>query len=86
MVAGARLWKMNDPPGTIVRMETPCLLTAARTPAYDVTPLLTVGDNVLGVMLGDGMYNVEGVKGRYTKFIGSFGQPKLIARLQAVLA
>ena len=48
---------------------------------YDVTPLLTVGDNVLGVMLGDGMYNVEGVKGRYTKFIGSFGQPSRFARL-----
>lgn len=48
---------------------------------YDVAGLLGPGDNVLGVMLGDGMYNVEGVKGRYTKFIGSFGQPKLIARL-----
>jgi hypothetical protein len=30
---------------------------------------------VLGVMLGNGMYNVPG--SRYTKFVGSFGPPKL---------
>lgn len=42
---------------------------------YDVTLLLSQGDNVLGIMLGNGMYNVRG--GRYTKFRGSFGEPKL---------
>ena len=49
---------------------------------YDVTQLLHHGANAIGVLLGNGMYNVEGVKGRYTKFVGSFGQPKLIAELR----
>lgn len=49
---------------------------------YDVTRLLLRGKNALGVMLGNGMYNVEGVKGRYTKFVGSFGQSKLIMQLR----
>lgn len=45
----------------------------------DVTSLILPGDNVIGVMLGNGMYNVAG--GRYRKFKGSFGPPKLIAEL-----
>jgi hypothetical protein len=49
--------------------------------SYDVTALLHRGDNAIGAMLGNGMYNVEGLKGRYTKFVGSAGQPKLIAEL-----
>jgi alpha-L-rhamnosidase len=53
---------------------------------YDVTKLLRTGANAIGVMLGNGMYNVEGVKGRYTKFIGSFGQPKLIFRMEVHFA
>lgn len=47
---------------------------------YDVTDQLKPGDNNLTVMLGNGMYNV--VAGRYTKFKGSFGPPKLLAQLQ----
>ena len=47
--------------------------------AYDVTGQLAQGANVLGVMLGNGMYNVQG--GRYTKFNGSFGPPKAIVQL-----
>jgi alpha-L-rhamnosidase len=50
--------------------------------SYDVTALLHPGSNVLAVLLGNGMYNVEGVKGRYTKFVGSFVQPKVIAELR----
>jgi alpha-L-rhamnosidase len=50
--------------------------------SWDVTSLLKPGANALGVMLGNGMYNVEGIKGRYTKFAGSFGQPKLILQMQ----
>lgn len=46
---------------------------------YDVTKAVRSGRNVLGVMLGNGMYNVVG--GRYTKFTGSFGEPKLILEL-----
>ncbi len=50
--------------------------------SFDVTRLLRQGGNALGVMLGNGMYNVEGVKDRYKKFVGSFGQPKLILELR----
>jgi hypothetical protein len=46
---------------------------------HDLTDHLLPGDNVLGVMLGNGMYHVPG--GRYVKFTGSFGPPKLIAQL-----
>jgi len=47
---------------------------------YDVTPLLRAGHNAVGLLLGNGMYNVRG--GRYTKFIGSFGAPKAIGQLR----
>lgn len=55
----------------------------------DVTSMVGKGGNVLAVMLGNGMYNVQrtalpGVPprgARYTKFAGSFGPPKLIAEL-----
>lgn len=55
----------------------------------DVTAMVGKGRDVLAVMLGNGMYNVQrtdlpGVPPRgqrYTKFAGSFGAPKLIAQL-----
>lgn len=47
---------------------------------YDITQELLSGTNTLSVLLGNGMYNVRG--GRYIKFTGSFGNPKLICRLQ----
>ena len=47
---------------------------------FDVTAMLREGSNALGVMLGNGMYNVQG--GRYVKFLGSFGEPKLILNLR----
>ena len=63
--------------------------------SYDLTGQLAAGPHVLGVELGNGMYNVQptqylgterGVhlaagKSRYTKFEGSYGAPKLIAEL-----
>ncbi|HEX9201322.1 MAG TPA: family 78 glycoside hydrolase catalytic domain, partial [Acidobacteriaceae bacterium] len=49
---------------------------------FDLTKMLTPGQHVLSVMLGNGMYNVQRTKGRYTKFEGSFGTPKLIAELR----
>lgn len=49
---------------------------------YDITRLLRPRRNAIGVLLGNGMYNVPGIEGRYTKFIGSFGQPKLILQMQ----
>lgn len=48
---------------------------------FDVTRLLRPGANAFGVLLGNGMYNVPGVHGRYTKFVGAFGQPKLILQM-----
>jgi hypothetical protein len=42
---------------------------------YDVRRLLRPGANAFGVLLGNGMYNVQGVK-------GSFGQPKLLLQLE----
>lgn len=45
---------------------------------YDVTPLIRPGANAICVMLGNGFFNVVG--GRYAKYNGSFGRPKL--RLQ----
>lgn len=47
---------------------------------FDVTNCLRPGQNVLAVMLGNGMYNVTGE--RYTKFKGSFGSPKLILQMR----
>jgi hypothetical protein len=47
---------------------------------HDLTDRVALGENVLGVMLGNGMYNVTG--GRYVKFTGSFGPPKLIAQME----
>ena len=49
--------------------------------AYDVTRLLHTGENGIGVLLGNGMFNVARAPGRYSKFVGSFGPPQFIAEL-----
>ncbi len=49
---------------------------------FDVTPLLHPGDNAIGITLGNGPYNVLRIPGRYTKFNGTFGVPKLCAQHQ----
>ena len=54
--------------------------------AYDVTGMLRQGENALGVMLGNGMYRVLKTAGRYTKFVGSYGQPKCIVQLRIEFA
>jgi hypothetical protein len=46
----------------------------------DVTSYLTNGNNAVGVMLGNGMYNVPATT-NYTKFTGSFGPPMVIAQI-----
>lgn len=53
--------------------------------AYDVTATLRHGTNALGVILGNGMYNVV-AGGRYVKFTGSFGRPKVILQLEITYA
>jgi hypothetical protein len=53
---------------------------------YDVSSMLNPGPNALAVMLGNGMYNALEVKGRYSKFSNSCGQPKMIAELHLSFA
>jgi hypothetical protein len=53
---------------------------------YDITDQINAGENVIGIMLGNGMYNVPGIEGRYTKFIGSFGNPKVILQMHVTFA
>jgi alpha-L-rhamnosidase len=48
----------------------------------DVTLLLREGKNAIGLFLGNGMYNVERVTNRFTKFKGSFGPLKAIAQIR----
>jgi alpha-L-rhamnosidase len=49
--------------------------------SYDVTAMLREGENALGAMLGNGMYRVLKTPGRFTKYVGSFGEPKCIVQL-----
>jgi len=42
---------------------------------FDLTQMLTKGDNVIDIMLGNGFYNIPNE--RYTKLVGSFGAPKV---------
>lgn len=46
---------------------------------FDVTKQLKQGDNVVGVMLGNGFYYIPGE--RYRKLTGAYGYPKMIAKL-----
>ncbi len=48
----------------------------------DVTTALRPGPNTIGLELGNGMYNVLSVTGRFTKFKGSFGAQKAIAQIR----
>lgn len=54
--------------------------------SYDITAILRPGADVIEAMLGNGMYNVAQTPGRYTKFVGSMGQPKVIAQLEISFA
>ncbi|RYX86449.1 hypothetical protein EON83_01910 [bacterium] len=46
----------------------------------DLTASLRLGANAIGLILGNGMYNV--LDGRYNKFTGSFGPQKAIVQLR----
>lgn len=46
---------------------------------FDVTDCLRPGENAIGVMLGNGFFNIPNE--RYTKFVGSYGAPKMIMKL-----
>jgi alpha-L-rhamnosidase len=51
---------------------------------FDVTTMVHAGKNMLGVMLGNGMFNLQRVQGRYAKIVGPFKQPRLIASLTLI--
>ena len=47
---------------------------------YDVTDMLTNGNNAIGILLGNGFFNVQ--RGtRYSKLMTSFGAPQMIMRM-----
>ncbi len=77
-VNGQRVGHREMDPGWTNYRRT-CLYSS-----YDVTGQLIQGSNVIGVLLGNGMYNVPG--GRYVKFTGTFGPPKLICQLHITLS
>src|SRR6185437_2658561 len=96
-IVGLGQWQASLGNATSVQSVEPAGLHGAWTDyrktvvfdRIDVTSMLDKGRDVLAVMLGNGMYNVQrtslpGVlpRGqRYTKFAASFGVPKLIAQL-----
>jgi alpha-L-rhamnosidase len=49
---------------------------------YYVTPLIAKGDNAIGIILGNGMYNIQPDYVRYVKFLNSFGPLKAILQLR----
>lgn len=48
---------------------------------FDVTQFLATGDNAIGVLLGNGMFNVQRM-GRYSKLQTSFGPPQMLLRME----
>lgn len=48
---------------------------------YDINKALKTGNNALGVILGNSLYNIQPDSIRYVKFLNSYGPLKLIAML-----
>ena len=48
--------------------------------AFDISDQLKKGDNVIGLMLGNGFYNIP--RERYLKMLTSYGAPKMILKLR----
>jgi alpha-L-rhamnosidase len=48
---------------------------------FDITHLLRKGENVAGVILGNGFYNQQGGVGRYSKLKVAFGAPTLFLKM-----
>lgn len=48
---------------------------------YDITELLQKGGNAIGILLGNGFFNVQRMD-RYSKLQTSFGAPQLMARVE----
>jgi len=49
---------------------------------FDLTRQMKQGDNALGLILGNGMYNIQPNYERYVKFLNSFGPLKAIAQVR----
>jgi alpha-L-rhamnosidase len=49
---------------------------------FDVTTMLHSGANVVGVMVGNGMFNVVRTPHRYTKLENSFGVPQVLLQVE----
>lgn len=49
---------------------------------FDITQQLKAGKNAVGIVLGNGMYNIKKDAVRYVKFINSFGALKAIAQIK----
>ena len=49
---------------------------------YDLTKLIKAGDNALGLMLSNGMYNIQPDSVRYVKFLNSYGPLKAMVQLR----
>ncbi len=73
-INGGKIGDALFPPGW-TKYDKTCLYDT-----YDITASLRSGENAIGLLLGNGMYNVVG--GRYTKFTGSCGPLKAIAQLR----
>ncbi len=57
-----------------------------RYETYDVTSMLWNGNNAIGVMVGNGMFNIVKTPGRYTKLVNSFGKPMVLVQMRLTYA
>ncbi|MCZ4222576.1 family 78 glycoside hydrolase catalytic domain [Pedobacter rhodius] len=49
---------------------------------YDITDRLLTGNNAVGIILGNGMYNIQPDSIRYVKFLNAYGPLKAIAQIR----
>ena len=49
---------------------------------FDITRQLKMESNAIGIILGNGMYNIQPDRKRYVKFLNSFGKLEVIAQLR----
>lgn len=49
---------------------------------YDITGAINRGANAIGILLGNGMYNIQPDYARYVKFLNTYGPLKVIAQLR----
>lgn len=49
---------------------------------YDITQKIKTGNNAIGILLGNSVYNIQPDTTRYVKFITTFGKAKAIAHLR----